>query len=257
MSKSRFLQLIVFITALIFLGIGFFLYAQTHRNLYTAIFLRGGAIFFLFGCFWTQIQKLPRWTDIGWLPLIAVAISWKLFLLRFAIPTSIILVFLNSPLGRGKYRRKSWRKIGDAFMNPQTDSSPKKADAFSEYPEKSSVTGEESSNFSHSGNVSDENQTSDEISREESTDTANQNEGVRVEILENHDFRKMNEAEKQNPPKQTSPNSSSQENKRPREEKKNAKSDVRGPNAKNVMFRAMSRVAGRQVGKLMNQGKKK
>ena len=40
-------------------------------------------------------------------------------------------------------------------------------------------------------------------------------------------------------------------------ERKWPSSDVRGPNAKNVMFRALSRVAGRQVGKVIQKVKEK
>ncbi len=216
MSKSRFLQILVFLLALIFLGIGIFYYIRTDRNLYTAIFLRTGAICFLFGCFWSQIQKLPRWTDIGWLPLIAVAVSWKTALLRYAIPVSFILIFLNSPLGRGKYRRKSWRKIRGNFMNRQSHPLEKAASCDSDV-----SSAEESLNETGAQDLSEKTARETSVSEPTSNSDAFQKE------------------------------------ERPRQEKKTAASNVRGPGARNVMFRAMSRVAGRQVGKWMNNEKKK
>lgn len=214
MKKSRIILILFLLTAFLFFGVGLYFYETSGRNPYTAIFLRAGTILFLFGCFWKQILRLPRWTDIGWLPLAAAVITWKPFLLKFAVPTSVVLIFLNSPIARGKYRPKSWRRLRESLRNPAdwAENAPPAA-----------------------------NQAESVQTNEENVQNSNFPESPtkpQIEILT------VSETEK---PKEEKPKKASSQNQ---------KSEIRGPNAKNATFRALSRVAGRQIGKMMNSKKK-
>ena len=121
--STRALHKIVILLTVVLFGIGLYLYATTDRNLFTAIFLRAGFVFFMAACFWKWILRLPPWAQIGWLPLVAAVIAWKPFLLKFAIPLSLVLVFLNSPLARGGYKKKDWHELKKTFSEsgPQSD----------------------------------------------------------------------------------------------------------------------------------------
>lgn len=181
--SARILHKIVILLTIILFGIGLYLYATTDRNIFTAIFLRAGCVFFLAACFWKWILRLPSWAQIGWLPIIAAVIVWKPFLLKFAIPLSIILVFLNSPLAKGGYKKKNWHDLGKSVSKPKSEVEPDHKPV--------------------------------------------------VEVLTEPE----DEAEPE--PRQKS--------------KKSGKKPLYGPNAQNTMFRALSRVAGRQVGKMMKK----
>jgi len=178
--STRTLHKIVMLLAVVFTAIGLYFYFTTDRNIFTAIFLRAGFIFLMASCFWKWILRLPPWAQIGWLPLIAAVIAWRPFLLKFAIPTSAVLVLLNSPLGRGKYKKKNWRDLGKVISEPKT----------------------------------------------------------RVEIITE-------------PEPEPKPEPKSQPE--PKSESKPKEKPLYGPNAQNTMFRALSRVAGRQVGKMMKK----
>lgn len=116
--STRILHKIVILLTVVFFGVGLYLYVTTDRNLFTAIFLRAGFIFFIAACFWKWILRIPPWAQIGWLPLVAAVIAWRPFLLKFAIPTSLVLILLSSPLGRGAYKKKNWRDLKKSFSGP-------------------------------------------------------------------------------------------------------------------------------------------
>ena len=179
--STRALHKIVILLTVVLFGIGLYLYATTDRNLFTAIFLRAGFVFFMAACFWKWILRLPSWAQIGWLPLVAAVIAWRPFLLKFAIPISLVLVFLNSPLARGGYKKKDWHELGKTVSGskPEAETEHKPV----------------------------------------------------VEVL--------TEPEPEPEPKQKS--------------KKSGKKPLYGPNAQNATFRALSRVAGRQIGKMMKK----
>lgn len=179
--NTRVLHKIVILLTVVLFGIGLYLYATTDRNLFTAIFLRAGFVFFMAACFWKWILRLPPWAQIGWLPLVAAVIAWRPFLLKFAIPVSLVLVFLNSPLARGGYKKKNWHDLGKTVSTPKPA-----AEAESESEHKTVV-----------------------------------------EVLPEP------EPEPKSKPKKKKP--------------------LYGPNAQNATFRALSRVAGRQVGKMMKK----
>ncbi len=207
MEKNRLFRILFWCVAIILLGVGLYLWFFTdmNRNLYTAMFLRAGFISLMFAVFWKKFLELPRWTDIGWLPIVAALIAWKPFLLKFAVPTSVLLVFLMSPLARGKYKPKSWRgvistvqTVRNARSSVKTAVAKKVVNAVAE------------------------------AVKENVKDTVTKN------IKETNSEKESSISQKS----------------------KSSKNDIRGPQAKNAMFRAMSRVAGRQVGKMMNSGKK-
>ncbi len=179
--STRVLHKIVILLTVVLFGIGLYLYATTDRNLFTAIFLRAGFVFFMAACFWKWILRLPPWAQIGWLPLVAAVIAWRPFLLKFAIPISLVLVFLNSPLARGGYKKKNWHDLGKTVSTPKP-------------------TAEAESESEHK---------------------------TVVEVLPEP------EPEPKSKPKKKKP--------------------LYGPNAQNATFRALSRVAGRQVGKMMKK----
>ena len=183
--STRALHKIVILLTVVLFGIGLYLYATTDRNLFTAIFLRAGFVFFMAACFWKWILRLPPWAQIGWLPLVAAVIAWRPFLLKFAIPISLVLVFLNSPLARGGYKKKDWHELGKTVSGPKPET---KAGSESE----------------------------------------------RKPVVE-----VLTEPEPEAEPKQKS--------------KKSGKKPLYGPNAQNATFRALSRVAGRQIGKMMKK----
>lgn len=256
MKKTQFIQIFFFVLSLILIALGVYFYFAEGISLRSTAFLRAGFLFLIAACFIRQILRLPRWTDIGWLPLAAAVISWKPFLLKFALPLSIILVFLNSPLARGKYRQKSWRNLGKQMRDrgmhkTETASNTHDADgtvsdgsasnrtASDEIPSAESV----SENHPAGSNVGPEGVcVSEAVGGPEtvggSEKTASETDPsfhpeVKIEILTEEEAEDV------------------------RSEKKRPSSDVRGPNAKNVMFRAFSRVAGRQVGKVMQKVKEK
>ena len=123
--STRALHKIVILLTVVLFGIGLYLYATTDRNLFTAIFLRAGFVFFMAACFWKWILRLPPWAQIGWLPLVAAVIAWRPFLLKFAIPISLVLVFLNSPLARGGYKKKDWHDLKKAIPEEKPESERK------------------------------------------------------------------------------------------------------------------------------------
>ncbi|MCR5164991.1 MAG: hypothetical protein K6C40_13300 [Thermoguttaceae bacterium] len=200
--SERSLHKIVIFLAVLLIGIGLYFYATTDRNIFTAIFLRAGCIFFLASCFWKWIIRIPSWAQIGWLPIVAAIIAWKPFLLKFAIPTSIVLVFLNSPLARGSYKKKNWHDLSKAFPSTSSASSQSKPEA------ESAPKSESKPELEHK---------------------------TVVEVLTKPDPKPEPEAKSE----------------------KKEKKPLYGPNAQNTMFRALSRVAGRQVGKMMKKKEKK
>lgn len=219
------------IISVILLSIGLYLWFFTDmkRNLYTAMFLRAGFILLLFFVFWKKVMQLPRWTDIGWLPIVAALVAWKPFLLKFAVPTSVLLMFLMSPFARGKYKPKSWRRVISTVQTVRNARSTVRntvaktvVNAVAEAV-KETVT-----------------ETIKETVKETVTEKKPE---VKIEIETKPTTEKKEEKKSEQTEKKPSASQSS-------------KSDIRGPQAKNVMFRAMSRVAGRQVGKMMNSGKK-
>lgn len=280
MNKSRVLRVLFGVCSLILLAAGMFIYVQNHQKitLYSTMCWRSAFMLFFFWCFWERISRLPRWTYIGWLPLAAAVIAWRPFLLKFAVPASVLLVFLNSPFARGTYRPKSWRNFHFDFQN----SGKKQA--------RSSAESSESVKTAESKNSRRE---SVPESRAESVPekVSDRSHGPVIEILpasgfcgeKNTDWKdtekeEEKEKEEKEKEKEKTKNSEPEENKNKEygkektaerkecterkedaERKKSEKtktSDVRGPQAKNVMFRALSRVAGRQVGKIVNKKKK-
>ncbi len=227
MKRDHIFRMLFLIISVILLGIGLYLWFFTDmkRNLYTAMFLRAGFISLLFFVFWKKVMQLPRWTDIGWLPIVAALIAWKPFLLKFAVPTSVLLMFLMSPFARGKYKPKSWRRVISTVQTVRNA--------------RSTVRNAVAKTVVNA--VA-------EAVKETVTETIK--ETVKETVTEKKpevETKSETEKKEEKNPKQTEKKSSGSQN---------SKSDIRGPQAKNVMFRAMSRVAGRQVGKMMNSGKK-
>lgn len=259
MKKTQFVQIFFFVLSLILIALGVYFYFAEGISLRSTAFLRAGFLFLIAACFIRQILRLPRWTDIGWLPLAAAVISWKPFLLKFALPLSIILVFLNSPLARGKYRQKSWRNLGKQMR----DRGMHKTETASNTPD---ADGTASDGSASNSTASDETPGTESVSGNSPADTARSNigpEGVCVsEAVGGPET--VGVSEKTASETDPSPHPevkieilTEEEAEEVRSEKKRPSSDVRGPNAKNVMFRAFSRVAGRQVGKVMQKVKEK
>ncbi|MDO4628044.1 MAG: hypothetical protein Q4C70_02550 [Planctomycetia bacterium] len=249
MKRNQVFRVLFLITAIILLGIGLYLFTMTSRNLYTAIFLRAGFISLMFFVFWKKVMQLPRWTDIGWLPIVAALIAWKPFLLKFAIPTSVLLMFLMSPFARGKYKPKSWRRVISTVQTVRNARSTVKSavtktvvNAVAEVvKEKVAETVKE--NIQKAAKET-ETVIATETDKEPLTKTVTENKTETVKKEEKKAEQKTEQSQKKSSGTQSSQSS------------RNSRSDIRGPQAKNVMFRAMSRVAGRQVGKMMNSGKK-
>lgn len=251
MSERTLHKIVIFLT-FVLLGVSLYLLATTKSmtNIYTAIFLRTGAVFLLASCFWKWIIRLPSWAQIGWIPIIAVIIAGKTTLLRYAIPASIVLVFLNSPLARGSYKKKDWRSLSKSFSKAvSAQSRPSLRSASSSEAEKNpgpaSDPGSESSSESGSnpGSASNPEFASNpgSASNPESTSDpeSESNPGSAPEPAHRPVVEILTEPEPESKPK-----------------KKGSK-PLYGPNAQNTMFRALSRVAGRQVGKLMKKDEKK
>ncbi len=283
MKKTQFVQIFFFVLSLILIALGVYFYFAEGISLRSTAFLRAGFLFLIAACFIRQILRLPRWTDIGWLPLAAAVISWKPFLLKFALPLSIILVFLNSPLARGKYRQKLWRNLGKQMRDHgmhKTGSAPNVPDADStasngtasngsvpkDVPAAESVSAADPDFVRGSGCVSGKEKALESVSENSPADAANFNAGPE-DVCASETANgpgSVGRSEKTDSETDPAPHPevkieilSEDEADEVRSEKKRSSSDVRGPNAKNVMFRAFSRVAGRQVGKVMQKVKEK
>ena len=259
MKKTQFVQIFFFVLSLILIALGVYFYFAEGISLRSTAFLRAGFLFLIAACFIRQILRLPRWTDIGWLPLAAAVISWKPFLLKFALPLSIILVFLNSPLARGKYRQKSWRNLGKQMRDRgmhKTETASNTHDA----------DGTVSDGSASNRTASDEIPSAESVSENHPADTARSNAGPEGVCASEAVGGPETVGVSEKTASETDPSShpeikieilTEEEAEDVRSEKKRPSSDVRGPNAKNVMFRAFSRVAGRQVGKVMQKVKEK
>ncbi len=241
MKYSRILRFVFGICSILILMIGMYIYFQNHLKItiYATICWRTSFMLFFFWCFWKRIVKLPRWTYIGWLPLAAAVVAWRPFLLKFAVPASVLLMFLNSPFARGKYRPKSWRVLHSSLKNMKSVRDAVRetvietvSDAVRENLREN--TQEEESKETAFGKKTEK---TEKTEKEEKSQNAAQNDDAQKE-----------ESQKDDAPKK--------EAKTEQKTSEKSKSDVRGPQAKNVMFRALSRVAGRQVGKMVNKKKK-
>lgn len=245
MKYSRILRFVFGICSILILMIGMYIYFQNHLKItiYATICWRTSFMLFFFWCFWKRIVQLPRWTYIGWLPLAAAVVAWRPFLLKFAVPASVLLMFLNSPFARGKYRPKSWRVLHSSLKNMKSVRDAVRetvietvSDAVRENLRENmrENTQEEESKETAFGKKTEK---TEKTEKEEKSQNAAQNDDAQKE-----------ESQKDDAPKK--------EAKTEQKTSEKSKSDVRGPQAKNVMFRALSRVAGRQVGKMVNKKKK-